>query len=196
MENTITNNNMVDMNEFVEKYKMCKNDTQRSALLAKLEIKTYIPYTLKVNVAKGAIAEECVKEEGFYSNSERRYLAFALSIVMLYTNLSIPKSVDSSIYDDIKSCGLLDDIIAVANKSKDIDEFRLLWGMIYNDLYEQNNSLNAIVGQQVVRAAAVCNVGMYKLGESIENFDFEKLGKNISTYLPVIQTILKMTNNK
>lgn len=195
MENTNkTENQMVNLEDFLKKYKMCKNNTQKSALLNGVEIKDYIPYSLKVAVAKDIVEKECVSDEGFHPNSDRRHLAFFLSVVMLYTNLDIDDSYDSTIYDELRACGLLDNILELANKNGDIKEYKLVWSMVYDDLCQEHNSLNAIIGQQVAKAAMICNIGLYKLGESIEHIDYEKVGKGLSTYAPVIQSVLKVLN--
>ncbi len=166
-----------DVVEFVDLYKKTGNDiVKQQKLLKDINIKKYIPYDTKKIMAEKMISDTCIKESGFVFNSPTRYLAYALSIIILYTDLKCEQEDSSLDYDLLKESGLFETILLQIGD--DIKEYKIVWTMCYEDLIQNENTTIKFIKQNVEHFGLLCNNGLIKLAEAINNFTSQDV-KNI-----------------
>lgn len=174
-----TNNDKIPVKEITEPYKTARVATQKKAIMDKIEVQQYVPYTVKVATIKQVLESACVEEGLFNSNSDKRYCAFTLMIVALYTNMDIAEA-DS--FDELKSSGVYNAVVTLIPQ-EEVKELQLLWTMLYDDMVQKYASLEAIINKQSTRIGMICSVALDRLAQAVEVLDVEKIAKAVKTHL-------------
>lgn len=163
--------------EFVtECVKVQNNPVALKKLLAEIHTKTYVPFGQKVYVAKKALANICLGEDGFQYNSPKRYLAFVMSIIELYTDLEMTETDTSLEYDALKSSGLMTAVLEMIGE-EDFKEYKSIWKMSYEDLIASQTSIPSLIKENVKRFANICDAGFTALSKQLERIPTETLTK-------------------
>lgn len=167
--------------EFVEAYKKTGTDVvKQQKLLKEINIKHYVPFNMKRVMAKKLVEDICLDENEIILNSPKRYLAYVLSIVTMYTDLECEQEDSSLDYDLLRESGILETIFLEIGD--DIKEYKTMWTMCYEDLLQNENSLVKIIKRNVERFGFICNNGLLKTAEAINGFtsqDVKNIVKNI-----------------
>lgn len=167
--------------EFVEAYKKTGSDAvKQQKLLKELNIKHYVPFNMKRVMAVKLVKDICLDENEIVLNSPKRYLAYVLSIITMYTDLECDQEDSSLDYDLLKESGILETIFLEIGE--DIKEYKTMWTMCYEDLLQNENTLVKIIKRNVERFGFICNNGLIKMADAINTFtsqDVKDIVENI-----------------
>jgi hypothetical protein len=157
--------------EFVEAYKakrfvMIKNNPEEISeyLKKELEIKTYIPFNTKRQVAEMIVKQNITEIDGVKKyDSIDGYMSFIMASITVHTNLEPSKNPIAD-YDLLAESGLLTKIIAQFQNSH--DEIDIILKMALAMELEDNN-VNVLVGHFLNEVSGTLDV----LKEKLEKFD-------------------------
>lgn len=155
---------MTDLNilTFVEEYKKSDDKTE---VLKKLNIETYISFALKKKVIETILENLLEIENGLYTyDAMDKHLFFVLGVVSLYTNLYYDDGEAVKSYDAVVESGLLDTII---NKI----------GYDYNDFVEHFERTMDVMIKTNNSIPNVLNCFLTGITAAVQNLDKEKLAK-------------------
>lgn len=170
----------MNVREFIDNYK------ENPAALAQLEIKHYIPCSVKISAIEG-IQERLVHEntEGLVTfSSIEKYLLFIMTVIDLYTELEIGSPVTDD-YDLLAEHGLVKKIIDAIGS--DYYDFMELLSMHWSDIIRDNNTIEASVNRvlgamQLGLQEGVNQIASSMLGSaSLDTEDASKLIQNLFT---------------
>jgi hypothetical protein len=178
---------IMKVTEFVEGYNKVVSDKLKGKYIEDtLTIKSYIPFTDKVNIAN-RIAKTTTheydkngKEIGIKVNSTARYLLFTLNIIDLFTNIDIDFSNTTKEYELLDENNLISQIIELLPADQ-IKEFQTLLNMAVDDILENELSTHSFISSQVTRfsslISAVLQPTLETLGKNIAELDDETIDK-------------------
>lgn len=110
-----------------------------------LEIKTYIPFNTKKQIAEMIVEQNSTVENGIVKiGSVGQFIGFIMAMIAAHTNLEINTKDPISDYDILSESGLLEVIIAQFEKS--YSECEVILKMTAADALADNN-LNAVVAR-------------------------------------------------
>jgi hypothetical protein len=110
-----------------------------------LEVKTYIPFSTKKQIAEMIVEQNSSVENGIvYIDSVGQFIGFIMAMLAAHTNLQINTEDPISDYDALSESGLLEVIIAQFEKS--YSESEVILKMVASDALAGNN-LNAVVAR-------------------------------------------------
>lgn len=182
--------------DFVEGYNKTTTNLKDRYLKEKLEIRNYISFADKCDLAERVIKATTFEKDlngentgNIKINSISRYLLFTLSIIDIYTNLEVDFNNVISEYDLLKSNGLLDLFIGAEYSLIPNEEFceaQTLLNIYLDDILQNNMSTQAFIQNQVTRFGTLIGVTlspiMDKLADNINSLDektVEKMGKQL-----------------
>lgn len=190
--------------EFVEGYRKTSDNLKDRYVKEKLEIKNYISFADKCNLAKRIVKATTYEKDldgkdtgNIKINSISRYLLFTLSIIDNYTNIDVDFGNVIEEYDLFKSNGLLELFIGSENQlipESEYFEVQTILNMTLDDTVQNNMSTQAFIQNQVTRFGTLLGVTlspiMDKLAESINDMDektIEKMSSQIEKMLKRIK---------
>lgn len=173
-------NKKIAVKDFVEQYVSAKTDIDKKKVLQSLEVKTYIPYSVKVVHSQVVLDSTAKRVNGVLLNdSPMRYLTQVMSIVRLYTNLSINQERPHEDYDLLRQNNLIDMICEKIGE--DVAEFQTVFNMVWGDMVNNENDIRVYIASQVANFAALCSdvAGSDEFMKNISalNSAIEKYGK-------------------
>lgn len=190
--------------EFVDGYKKTSDNLKNRYIKEKLEIKSYINFVDKCNLAERVIKASTYEKDidgkdtgNIKINSISRYLLFTLSIIDMYTNIDVDFSHSIDEYDLLKSNNLLELFIGSENQlipESEYFEVQAILNMTLDDTIQNNMSTQAFIQNQVTRFGTLIGITfspiMDKLADSINGMDestVEKIGNQIEKMLKRIK---------
>ena len=126
------------VNELVEKYKNCKDDS----FTTDITVKNYLPIAEKKALAKKVIDKCKVVKNGIVKINEiDKYIVFTIEVIRAYTELEFDEDFNKAMeeYDALCICGLLNPIL---------DTFKEEYKIVFNfvnmqmDYVLQENNVN------------------------------------------------------
>lgn len=158
--------------EFIELYENEGNVDKRNAFVKSHIIKSYIPLEEKDVRSQIIINNSYYDENGnFKVNSTAKHMFTFLSIVDMYTDIDINFKDGLNEYNKLDASMALDDIVSMIDE-KDLNEFKIILNMKYNDVIANEYEPHVYINKQVERfGELVGNV----LKPVIEGLDVEKI---------------------
>lgn len=158
------------------------------------EIKKYVNYGEKYDIAKRLITATCFDENNNIKlNSPSQYMLYKLSLVNTWTAIDVDFTHGIEEFDILSQNGILDDIIKEIPE-KEIKEFDMLVKLIQSDLLYNTATPQAYISSQVEKFAALTNTILSplieKLTDEIKNLDdskIEKLSRQINAIVKRIK---------
>ncbi len=149
------------------------NDHAVSDYLKKeLEIKTYIPFRQKREIAEMVVKQNTAWTDGIKKNDQiNQYISFVVSMLSAHTNLEWSHDPVAD-YDLLAESGLLPQIIAEFQES--YSECDIVLKMAVTMELEDNN-LSAIVGRFLNGILTKIDGFSETLKDKVDNFDFKGL---------------------
>ena len=142
-----------------------------------LEIKTYVPFSTKREIAEMIVAQNIAEVDGIKKyDSISGYISFIVASIMTHTNLKFDDPVSD--YDLLAESGLLPQIIAQFQGSH--DEIDLLRKMAL-DMQLEDNSINALIGRLLNKITGALDGVLEVLQDKFEDFELQNiLGTDIN----------------
>lgn len=135
------------INEFKEKKIMntqIKPNAISEYIKKTLEVKTYIPFKLKREIAEVVVAQNTKWEDGIKKNdSINQYISFIVAMLTAHTSLEFSEDPVED-YDMLAESGLLPQIIAEFQESYSECDVLLKMALA---MELENNNINALVGR-------------------------------------------------
>lgn len=190
----------MDIIAFVGGYDKCANGTAKDAYINRtLKVENYISYMRKMDeatkIVNASSYQVIIDEDGnakrgnIRINSPIRFALTIMSMVDLYTNISIDVSKFLEEFDMLNRFGLVEKIMAKIPESENA-EFNTIVSMTYDDLMTNENEIHRFIESQVQRVTDVLSFitkasepVMAKLAEKIsamDEADIEKLGNKVN----------------
>lgn len=134
-----------------------------------LEIKKYIPISLKKSVIEEVLLESTLslKENMLTYNGIQKYLTFVLTVLNLYTNLEI-ENIETD-YDLLMEKELLPTILETIGN--DYFEFKDLYDMRFEDKLRETNTLEAIINSGFQDLLFSLTGTLERVNKAIDNID-------------------------
>lgn len=173
------------INEFVEAYKTARVQNTKvnpnaisEWIREKIEIKTYIPFRQKRDVAEMVVAQNIKVVDGIKKyDSIDGYVGLIVASIMTHTNLEFSSDPVAD-YDLLAESGLLPQIIAEFQGSH--DEIDILLKMALA-MEVEDNSVSALIGHFLDKIIKMLDGVSGALKDKFEDFDVEDiLGSNIN----------------
>ena len=160
-------------------------------LLQEINVKTYVPYSKKVFMAREIIKNICVTEnDGFRYDSPKRFLAYVMSIIEIYTDLVMNEEDTSIEYDALKSSGVLTAIFDAIGKD-DFKEYQTVWKMVYEDYVNNTASIPSLIKENVKRFGIICNEGLKAVAEELKKIPLEEIKDRLAKTKPAAKAQAK-----
>lgn len=180
--------NKISVKKLVDGYMAIKNSDEsirNKYLDSHLSITEYVPYSMKVGVAKEVIKNSCLGENGnVLLDSPKRYILHILSILNLYTNVEISNDAITEEYDLLVSNGLLDRITERIPQAE-IERFSTIEKMEFDDFMTNMYEGHAFLTKMIVDVWNLISPSVGKLidvtAESLKDVDIDKLAKAIKS---------------
>lgn len=167
-------NKTMKISEFVKKYNTLTNE-QAKIKLAKSIMKTdYIGIVTKRAILQNAIEKSAIdKGVIVYVDSLTSKINFAISIILLYTNLEFEKKDDGTTdtfggYDLLMKNNLFDVIIGLIGESE-IDELGGVNASLLENYYTENSSTAAMILRYINKILTAVTTGFDKFLGNVEN---------------------------
>ena len=148
----------ITVEQFAKEYLEIKSkQLQEKYIKEKLEIKQYLPYNLKVVLAKNIVSCSSFDEnKNLNLSSTGRYLLYIRTVITQYTNLIENKENSSFLdeYDALASTELLELILSEIPQ-KEINEFKTIVNMVLDDTITQFTSPQIFVSDQIQRIMTI-----------------------------------------
>lgn len=148
----------ITVEQFAKEYFEIKSkQLQEKYIKEKLKIKQYLPYNLKVALAKNIVNCSSFDEnKNLNLSSTGRYLLYIRTVITQYTNLIENKENSSFLdeYDALASTELLELILSEIPQ-KEINEFKTIVNMVLDDTITQFTSPQIFVSDQIQRIMTI-----------------------------------------
>lgn len=161
------------ISEFVEKYNALTNDQAKTKLVKSIIKTDYVSIVTKRAVLQNAI-EKSIINKGMivYVDSLTSKTNFAISLVLMYTDLEFDKSEDGKTdtfgcYDLLMKNNIFDVIIAVIGE-REIDELSGIQASLLENYYVETSSSAAVIMRYINKFLNAINSGFDKLLGNIE----------------------------
>ncbi len=120
-------------------------DAIQQYIKKELEIKDYIPFSTKKQIAEMVVKQNSTVENGVFKiDSVGQFIGFIMAMLVAHTNLEINTEQPIEDYDALSEAGLLEPIIAQFHKS--YSECEAILKLTAADALADNN-LNAVVAR-------------------------------------------------
>lgn len=160
--------NKVNIKEFVEKFKQCTTEDEKTRLVMKnITITPYVKVLEKVitieNIIKVANYD---KNKKLCINSCIQQVFYVLSIMKLYTNLEVDYTNPLECYDLLEESGLTD-IIMLKIPEKEAMEYSNLFTMAVSDFKENHCGIRAYMENELKNIETVLNGVVDRLSNTV-----------------------------
>lgn len=162
--------------EFIEKYKNSKVQNTKITnavseyLRKELEIKDYIPFSTKRDIAETIVEKNISEVDGFKKyDSVGAYISLIMDSIVLHTNLEVEDQIVD--YDLLAESGLLPQILALFQGS--YDELGTILKMVVAMELEDNN-VNVSVGRFLNKISGALDGVLEILHQKLDGFDIQK----------------------
>lgn len=161
----------INVQEFVNKYQSAKTDVEKTKLLNSINIKAYVPFSVKVIHSETLVKTNARRVSGvLLNNSPNEYLMYIMSVISLYTDLQVSKERPHEDYDSLRASGLIDKI--TESIGKDLEEFSSIFKMVVSDLYANEKDNYVFIASQITRLMEVVEKHAGIANELAKNKEF------------------------
>lgn len=154
--------------EFMELYDNFKETDERVIFVKEHIVKSYIPLEEKDVRSQIIINNSYYDENGnFKVNSTAKHMFTFLSIVDMYTDIDINFKDGLNEYNKLDASMALDDIASMIDE-KDLNEFKIVLNMKYNDVIANEYEPHSFIKKQVERFGELIGTALSPIIEKID----------------------------
>lgn len=141
-------------------------------------IRHYVPFAEKVNAAHIGVSKYNLQNNDIVCNTPMTYLCYIATVLRLYTRLDISTTETDKDYDLLQKNDMLEPIFkAIGN---DLNEFQTIYDMCKEDFRSNHLSAPAFVQKQINKIAGVCEKGVVKFMDWLDDLDIDMLSEIIT----------------
>lgn len=169
--------------EFIESRKQLKSEQLVAALYKQLNIRTYLPITIKQDIVEMLCKDLLIEKDGLFTyNSINKCVHFMLITVSIYTDLKISDTKEGCLvdYDILSSTGELDAILSMIGE--DFKDFAQFFELRFNDKLREQNDLVMIINNQLTGLINYITPIFDNISTQIQSVDFNTLNGVIDKY--------------
>lgn len=134
----------MNVNEFVTKYKVIKNEDTAKEYVEKHIKNVYVPYEKKIDICERIInATSYIEVDGvkiYKKNSPAEFMLFELNIIDLYTDIKVDFNSMLAEFNMLNEFGLIEAIASLI-PTREYVEFNTLLDMKKDDTYQNERDL-------------------------------------------------------
>lgn len=155
-------------------------------------ITEYVPYITKVaeckNIADVTSHKEVAGKRIFVADSTTRHLFYIMKLVQLYTDVEFEDNELVEAYDTLNEKLILDDLFGQVHNDGtstipmiswlELRDFKAVMDMVIDDLYENEHSVGAILGNLKDSIGAVLGTMLDSMVEAIDEAELKDSSKD------------------
>lgn len=137
--------------DFVKKYVALQTDSDRERFLKKHIKDEYIPYEKKITICRVILDNSCyetvisgkTETKVFRVNSPKRYFNYCIALIRYYTDLEFDPNDITEEFNLLDRNDLIDILVALIS-DKEVDKFKTILNMMFDDLIDRERSIGGI----------------------------------------------------
>ena len=171
--------------DLIKKYESLDSDATKAKYLSSvLKIKNYVEFNIKRVIANQIIQQSCFDKNGnIHIDSTYKYYLYIISIFTLYTNIEFEKNDSYDDYDSLNRNQLIEKIINMIPENE-IEEYRTIVQVTYDDCLENNNFIKSIIKDTLIQfwptVSNNVNILLKDLDSKLNTLDLNKVEKFIN----------------
>lgn len=167
-------NKKISVEDFVEQY---KNASLKAHVIEDIIITKYIPFVIKLNVAKKIVQKYNRQGDDIQSQTAMMYLSFTASVLRLYTKLDMSNDNTDIDYDQLQQYRIIDMIFAAIGE--DLQEYKKVFDMCEQDFHTNYLSTQGFIQLQVNKILSVFKEVSKKVPDWLAGINNETITKTL-----------------